>query len=107
MLEWVANLLAPDAPDRSLVHGGERRRLDWAGELGAGGLQLVDGWRRVGLELEAEGAEGWWVQPLHSVSQAESGFEAVYQGSAVMAIWPAGVRRLRLGIKFFRHSSHF
>ncbi|HWG37078.1 MAG TPA: alpha-amylase/4-alpha-glucanotransferase domain-containing protein [Terriglobales bacterium] len=107
MLECVANLLAPGAPDRGLEHGGARRRLDWQGELGPGPLELFDGWRGFRIALAAPAATAWWVRPLRTVSQAESGFEAVYQGSAIMAVWPPGTRRLRLEIKIFRDPSHF
>jgi alpha-amylase len=102
LLEMIFNLLAPDAGDRYLEHGGERRGLRWEGELPPGPLRLYDGWRGVTIALEAAGARAWWVDPLYTVSQSEAGFEAIYQGSAIAAVWPAGTEYLRLRVNFFR-----
>ncbi len=96
-LELVFNLLAPDAADRYyrlLADGGEvRRPLGFQGELGsASHLFIVDGWQHVEIELEAEPGAAWWMAPIYTVSQSEAGFERVYQGSAILAVWkaPAG-----------------
>lgn len=101
LLEMVFNLLAPDAEDRYVEHGGERRGLRWAGELGAGPLRLHDGWRGASVRLEAHGIRAWWVEPLYTVSQSETGFESNYQGSALAAVWPAGTTRLAVKMIFF------
>lgn len=106
-LEWVVNLLAPDAPDRGILHAGLRHRLDWQGELAPGPVTLCDGWRKLHLELSAAGSSGWTIAPRYSVSQSEQGFEALYQGSAVRAHWPAGTGPIEVQIKFFPCPCHF
>lgn len=100
-VEMVFNPLAPDAEDRWLEQEGERRGLRWGGELPPAALALHDGWRGMRVELSAPGAAAWWVKPLYTVSQAETGCEALYQGSAFAAVWAPGTRRLRLGVKIF------
>lgn len=101
ILEAVLNLLAPDAADRWLEQGGERRNLRWAGELPPLPLTLWDGWRQLRLELSAPGARAWWVAPIETVSQSESGGEAIYQGSKLAAVWPPTTVRCRLELKIF------
>lgn len=101
VLEAVVNLLAPDAPDRWLEQAGERRNLRWAGELPPEALHLWDGWRGMKIELTAPNARAWWVTPIETVSQSESGGEAIYQGTKLAAVWPPTVTRARLELKIF------
>jgi alpha-amylase len=87
-LELVFNLLAPDAPDRYIVANQVRRPLEFRGEIEAPKLLLVDEWQRVKILLDARpSVDGWWIVPIETVSQSESGFERVYQGSAILAVW--------------------
>jgi len=107
-MEWIFNLLAADAPDRGLLHGGQRYSLHWSGSLPSGTLTLCDGWRKLHLELEAPGAAGWRVRPRYSVSQSEQGFEAVYQGSSLQALWPAAPHdTIASQVKIFPCQCHF
>lgn len=106
VLELVFNLLAPDAPDRVLATSLGRFGLRWSGALPPEPLRLEDGWRRLHLQLSAPGAHAWWVEPLYTVSQAEAGIEALYQGSALAAVWPPGATRLEIEVKFFRSPGH-
>ncbi len=104
-LEFVLNLLAPDAPDRLIRHGGRQFPLAWKGALQAAGgaeageLELTDGWRQLRLRLLAPGAQAWWVRPIYTVSQSEGGFEQVYQGSVLLAVWPVGVSRCSVQLR--------
>jgi hypothetical protein len=41
----------------------------------------------VRISLQAEPKPRWWVVPIETISQSESGFERVYQGSAILAVW--------------------
>ena len=86
-LELVFNLLAPDAPDRYFLAQGVRRPLEFRGEIDSPRLILVDKWQRVQIALEAEPAPHWWIVPIETISQSETGFERVYQGSAILAVW--------------------
>jgi alpha-amylase len=85
--ELVINLLAPAAPDRYFVANGVRRPLDFRGEIDASNLTLVDEWQRVKISLEAQPRARWWIVPIETISQSELGFERVYQGSAILAVW--------------------
>jgi 4-alpha-glucanotransferase len=89
-VEMVFNLLAPDAPDRYFLAGDARYPLQFSGELKGSRLLLVDRWQRVKILLSAHPEARWWVTPIQTVSQSESGFESVYQGSAIMAVWKIG-----------------
>ena len=89
-VELVFNLLAPDAPDRYFLAGDARYPLQFAGELKGSRLLLVDRWQQVKILLSAQPEARWWVTPIRTVSQSESGFESVYQGSAIMAVWRIG-----------------
>ena len=86
-LEMVFNLLAPDAHDRYFLANEVRRPLEFCGEIESPQLALVDEWQRVRITLEARPQARWWIVPIQTVSQSESGFERVYQGSAILVVW--------------------
>jgi hypothetical protein len=48
---------------------------------------MEDGWQRVRVALHAPGAEVFWIAPIETVSESEEGFERVYQGSQILAVW--------------------
>ena len=85
--ELVINFLAPAAPDRYFIANGVRRPLDFRGEIEASRLTFVDEWQGVEISLEAQPGPRWWLVPIETISQSESGFERVYQGSAILAVW--------------------
>jgi hypothetical protein len=87
-IELVVNLLAPASHDRYIAFGAERHPLGWEGVAPGGELRLVDEWRKVSTEIIAPGAEEFWIAPIETVSESEDGFERVYQGSQILAIWP-------------------
>jgi len=89
-VEMVFNLLAAGAPDRYILANGTRYPLDFKGELGGSELVLVDEWQRVKIALAAAPPAGWWIVPIETISQSEAGFERVYQGSAILAVWKIG-----------------
>jgi len=86
-LELVLNLLAPDAHDRYFQAKDVHRPLDFRGEIGSAKLTLVDEWQRVKITLETRPQACWWIVPIETISQSELGFERVYQGSAILAVW--------------------
>jgi alpha-amylase len=81
-------LSAGDAPGRYFRVAG-RPSLGGRGRLEAAhGLTMVDEW--LGCELSVTWptpAEVGWA-PVETVSLSESGFERIYQGSAVLVAWP-------------------
>jgi len=85
--ELVINLLASSAPDRYFVANGVRRPLGFRGEIDASNLTLVDEWQGVKISLDAQPRPRWWIVPIETISQSELGFERVYQGSAILAVW--------------------
>jgi len=85
--ELVLNLLAPNAPDRYFLFNGTRRPLEFKGEIEATQLSVVDEWQRVEIRLTAEPQARWWIVPIETISQSETGYERVYQGSAILAVW--------------------
>lgn len=86
-MEQIVNFLAPDKPDRYIEAAGERRPLRWAGAAPASELCLVDGWQKVRVTIQAPGAKDYWVAPIETISESEDGFERVYQGSQILAMW--------------------
>jgi alpha-amylase len=101
-MELVINLLAPAAPDRYFYANGVRRPLDFRGEIDSSNLTLVDEWQRVKISLEAQPRPRWWIVPIETISQSELGFERVYQGSAILAVWkiePASWRNVTCALR--------
>lgn len=90
-LESVFNLLAPNAPGRYFLASSETadrmEPLGFRGELAGSKLLIVDEWQGVQISIAAEPEPVWWVAPIETVSQSESGFERIYQGSAILAVW--------------------
>ncbi|MGH9353602.1 MAG: alpha-amylase/4-alpha-glucanotransferase domain-containing protein [Terriglobia bacterium] len=90
-VEIVLNLLASDSPDRYFRAGSERHSLEFKGELPGQELVLVDEWQRLEVTLAAPSVVSWWIAPIETISQSESGFERIYQGSAILAVWNFGL----------------
>jgi alpha-amylase len=86
-VELVFNLLAPNAHDRYFEAAGVRYPLEFRGMLSAVPLLIVDEWQRVKITLTADPRPEWWIVPIETISQSETGFERVYQGSAILAVW--------------------
>jgi 4-alpha-glucanotransferase len=87
-IEIVLNLMAPSSPDRYFSIGAERQPLGWQGAALGPELKLVDEWQKVMVTLVAPGASEFWIAPIETVSESEDGFERVYQGSQILAVWP-------------------
>ena len=88
-LEVIINLLAANEPDRCFEAVGERHRLGWSAAVPASQLRMVDEWQKVVVTLEALRASEFWIAPIETVSESAEGFERVYQGSQILAVWPA------------------
>jgi alpha-amylase len=87
-VEVVINLLAPSAPDRYFQSGGKQFPLRWGAAVPAVDLSVVDRWQQISAQIEAPGAHTFWIAPIETVSESEEGFERIYQGSQVIAVWP-------------------
>jgi hypothetical protein len=86
-LESVANLLAPNAVDRFFETPDGPQNLRFSGVLPGPTLRMQDGWQRVKIALRAPAAQHFWIAPIETVSESEEGFERVYQGSQILAVW--------------------
>ncbi len=86
-IESVINLLAPSEPDRFFETPTGPQNLRFSGILPGPLLRMEDGWQRVRITLHAPGAKEFWVAPIETVSESEEGFERVYQGSQILALW--------------------
>jgi 4-alpha-glucanotransferase len=91
-LEIVINLLAPNVPDRYFEYAGNRQPLAWSGVVEGSHVRVVDEWQDVAVEIDAPGASHLWIAPIETVSESEEGFERVYQGSQILAVWPVQLK---------------
>jgi alpha-amylase len=87
-IELVLNFLAPDAHDRYFDLPAGHQPLNWSGAAPASSLRVVDEWQDVAARIEAPAAAEFWIAPVETVSVSEDGFERVYQGSQILAVWP-------------------
>ena len=93
-IETVVNLLAPTEPDRFIETAAGPQNLRFSGELPGPILHLRDGWQKLRITLHAPGAENFWLAPIETVSESESGFERVYQGSQILARWRLSTQKV-------------
>jgi hypothetical protein len=87
-IEAVLNFLAPSAQDRYFESAGERQPLRWSAVAPGSNLRVVDEWQGVSVTLTAPHAQEFWITPIETVSESEEGFERIYQGSQIIAVWP-------------------
>ena len=96
-IETVFNFLAPDVPDRYIEFAGQRHPLRYSGvaagsdsgapEVNIPEVNIVDLWQQVRVGIAAPGARDFWIAPIDAISDSEGGFERVYQGSQILAVW--------------------
>jgi alpha-amylase len=86
-IESVIDLLAPTEPDRFFETPSGPQSLRFSGSLPGPTLRMEDGWQRLRIALHAPAAEQFWIAPIETVSESEEGFERVYQGSQILAVW--------------------
>jgi 4-alpha-glucanotransferase len=89
-LEWNLNLLGGGGnPAAYYRWAGREDRHDAAGEAGPGvAIAFGNHHERVHIEADAApAAQARWY-PVETVSNSESGFERVYQGSCLLFRWP-------------------
>jgi alpha-amylase len=90
-LESVINLLAPDNADRFFETPHGKHHLRYSGVAQGPILRIEDGWQKLRVTLHAPNAECFWIAPIETVSESEGGFERVYQGSQILAMWRPAV----------------
>ena len=87
-IEAVLNFLAPSSHDRYFEVAGERHPLRWSAVAPGSRLRVVDEWQGLSVTLTAPHAQEFWITPIETVSESEEGFERIYQGSQIVAVWP-------------------
>ena len=90
-IESIVNFLAPAASDRYFETDGQRFALRWSSPARANRLRIVDEWQKAGVALDAKDAREFWISPIETVSESEGGFERIYQGSQIAAVWPVSL----------------
>ncbi len=89
--EWTFGLLAGNADDRFYESPSKEikhKKLNSTGEiLDASELSLVDKWTGMKITLQPKKPCTFWRTPIETVSLSEAGFERVYQGSIIFALW--------------------
>jgi len=88
-VESIINFLAPIEADRFFETPAGPKNLRFSGVVPAPLLRVEDGWQKVRVTMHAPGAQEYWVAPIETVSESEGGFERVYQGSQILAVWRA------------------
>jgi hypothetical protein len=69
--------------------GGARSAHDGSGQAeGIDAIGYGNDWVGVAVRAAAEPAADAWWSPIETVSNSESGFERVYQGSSLLLSWP-------------------
>ncbi len=110
-VESVFSMLAGNAPDRYFRFPdrdvAERHLASSGEEPDVASVSIVDEWLDLSVNLEMEPAPHFWRFPVETVSNSDSGFERVYQGSAVAAVWDldldeGGTAGLRIVIRLGR-----
>src|SRR5579871_2988394 len=85
-IESIINFLAPSVPDRYFESNGQRFPLRWSASVPAEELRIVDHWQKIAVTLTTSTAREFWISPIETVSEAEDGFERIYQGSQILAL---------------------
>jgi len=89
--EWTFGLLAGDAHDRYYSSDEVEisdKKLNSTGEIkNIRELSLTDQWSGFKISLSSEKPYTFWRTPIETVSLSEGGFERVYQGSIIFALW--------------------
>lgn len=90
--EMLANVLAPDAPDRYFFFSGSKSDSPEARacreEVPASSFGVVDEWRDLRIQFDLDQPARIWRVPIETVSLSEAGFERVYQGTCILPLWP-------------------
>ena len=91
-VEMCYAMLAAHASDRYYYAGSRpdrvgRERATRVDQPGVTRFGIVDEWQQLDIGLLSSVPAHVWTFPLETVSQSESGFEVVYQGSVLLLRW--------------------
>ncbi|HMA76298.1 MAG TPA: alpha-amylase/4-alpha-glucanotransferase domain-containing protein [Candidatus Krumholzibacteriaceae bacterium] len=96
-VENVFSLLAGNAPDRYFSFQGRsinKKNLASTGEeKDVDTVSLIDEWLNIKIDLQFKPLAKVWRFPIETVSNSESGYESIYQGSVIAAVWPLDIKK--------------
>jgi len=94
--EWTFGMLAGNADDRYYESPGvdiKHKKMNSTGEiLGASKLGLIDEWTGFRITIGSGKPCTFGRTPIETVSLSEAGFERVYQGSIIFALWDLSLK---------------
>jgi 4-alpha-glucanotransferase len=90
-IEVIVNFLAPSESNRYFEVNDQRHPLRFSAAAPGSSLRVVDEWQKAAVALDAPSARDLWIAPIETVSESEDGFERIYQGSQIAAIWPVEI----------------
>jgi alpha-amylase len=88
-VEFNVALLSPTMPD-AVVTGPDAKRTGALGDrVDSRGVRMSisDQWYGLDLEFVAPRGADFWMYPVHTVSQSESGFDLTYQSTVILPHW--------------------
>jgi alpha-amylase len=101
--ELNLTLLAGHDDGRYYLDGkNERQLMDYAGAIsGVRELSLIDEYFKFALKISTDKDMDVWRYPVNTISQSESGFDLLYQGSCIIwsALVPKGAQELAFQIR--------
>jgi 4-alpha-glucanotransferase len=89
-VEWATTMLGGGGNPAAWYDAGEGRVRHDAPGTASGSQSIAQGNDDLGIRLTTTAspvADAWW-SPIETISNSESGFERVYQGSALLLSWP-------------------
>ena len=99
-VEWALTMLGGGGNPAAWYDAGKGRVRHDAPGMASGAARISQGNDDLGITLESTpgpAGDAWWA-PIETISNSESGFERVYQGSVLLLSWPlrlaAGERRV-------------
>jgi alpha-amylase len=99
-VEWAMTMLGGGGNPAAWYDAGDGRVRHDASGMAIGAARISQGNDDLGIRLESTSGpagDAWWA-PIETISNSESGFERVYQGSVLLLSWPlrlaAGERRV-------------
>ncbi|UCF04795.1 MAG: DUF1926 domain-containing protein [bacterium] len=96
-VESIFNLLAGNAPDRYFRFPDRKIRDTYLQSTGeeadVGSISIVDKWLNVEITLTFNPTSLLWRFPIETISNSESGFERIYQGSSIVPVWHIDLKR--------------
>jgi 4-alpha-glucanotransferase len=78
--------LISDEGNLAYTYNNENRLTSIFEIMEAKSLAMVDQWAKINIDIGQKEPGNFWVFPLETVSQSESGYELTYQGSTILLV---------------------